>query len=159
MTMVLLLAAAAIAGDGTFEVPLANLYTHRQPTPRVFVTDVKLLGGLPPPPPPPPPPVPPQYAQLKDLHLEIPLVRAGKPTVAIVVPASGDYRDAAIAIQKAIENRTQAKPPIVSDDAPEAVVPIRGNLIVLGNRSTNKTISEHYDRYYCLADLKYPGPD
>ncbi len=39
------------------------LYTHREPTPKVLVTDVRLLGGLPPPPPPPPPPVPPQYEQ------------------------------------------------------------------------------------------------
>ena len=44
----------------------------------VLVTDVRLVGGLPPPPPPPPPPVPPQYDKLKDLHLEIRLVTGGQ---------------------------------------------------------------------------------
>jgi hypothetical protein len=92
-------------------------------------------------PPPPPQPVPPQYHRLKDLHLEIPFVQAGTPTVAIVAPATGEYQDAATVIPKAIEKRTNAKTPIISDDCPGAAVPIRGNLIVLGNRSTNKTIS------------------
>ncbi|NUQ64449.1 MAG: hypothetical protein HUU20_18440, partial [Pirellulales bacterium] len=134
------------------------LYTHRDPTPTLLVTDVKLVGGLPPPPPPPPPPVPPQYEKLKDLHLEIPLVQGGKPTAAIVAPASGVYQAAATVIQEEIEKRTGVKLPIVADDAPQAAVPIRGNLIVLGNRSTNTSISALYDLYYCLVDLKYPGP-
>ncbi|KKK99218.1 hypothetical protein LCGC14_2634950, partial [marine sediment metagenome] len=42
--------------------------------------------------------------------------------------------DAAEAVQLAIEKRTGVKVPIVSDEAPEAAVPITGNLIVLGNR-------------------------
>src|SRR3989304_292556 len=84
--------------------------------------------------------IPPQYAKLKNLHLDIPLVEGGKPSVAIVVPACGIYRTAAPAIQRAIEKRTGAKAPIVSDDSAQAAVPIKGNLIVLGNRSTNKTI-------------------
>ncbi len=50
------------------------LYTHAAPTPRVLVTDVKLVGGLPPPPPPPPAPVPPQYDKLKKLYRDIGLV-------------------------------------------------------------------------------------
>ena len=87
------------------------LYTHRQPTPRVCVTDVRLIGGLPPP---PPLPIPPQYERLKDLHLEIPLVRAGNSVVTIVAPATGEYKDAATVIQKAIENRTKANPAIIS---------------------------------------------
>jgi len=135
------------------------LYTHRDPIPKVLVTDVRVVGGVPPPPPPPPAPVPPQYDALKDLHLEIPLVEEGKPAVAIVAPASGAYQTAATLIQEEIEKRTGVKTPIVSDDSPEAAVPIQGNLIVLGNRSTNKTISALYDLYYCLVDLKYPGPE
>jgi len=133
------------------------LYTHRGPTPRVLVTDVKLVGGLPPPPPPPPPPVPPQYSELKDLHLDIALVEASKSNVAIVAPASDVYQNAAAAVQKEIERLSGVKVPIVSDDSPEAAVPMTGNLIVLGNRSTNRTIRALYDLYYCLADLKYPG--
>jgi len=135
------------------------LYTHRDPIPRVLVTDVRVVGGLPPPPPPPPPPVPPQYDKLKDLRLDIRLVKDGKPNAAIVVSASEMYRNAAAAIQSEIERRTGAKLPIVSDDSPEAAVPIQGHRIVLGNRSTSKTISALYDRFYCLVDLKYPGPE
>ena len=30
---------------------------------------------------------------------------------------------------------------------------------MLGNRSTNTTLGALYDRYYCLVDLKYPGPE
>ena len=135
------------------------LYTHRDPTPKLLVTDVKVQGGFPPPPPPPPPPVPPQYEKLKDLRLEIPLVAGGKPNAAIVVPASGAYQEAAAVVQGAIEKRSGVKVPIVGDDAPEAAVPIRDNLIVLGNRSTNRTIRTLYDLYYCLVDLKYPGPE
>lgn len=134
------------------------LYTHRAPTPKVLVTDVRVEGGLPPPPPPPPPPVPPQYDKLKELHRDIALVRDGKPNVAIVAPASGVYETAAASVQGAIEQRTGVKVPVVSDDSPEAAVPIRGNLIVLGNRSTNRTMNALYDLYYCLVDLKYPGP-
>ena len=135
------------------------LYTHRDPTPKVMVTDVKLMGGLPPPPAPPPPPIPPQYSELKDLHLDIALVKEGKSNVSIVAPASDVYQTAATAVQKEIERLSGVKVPIVSDESSEAAVPITGNLIVLGNRSTNKTISALYDLYYCLADLKYPGPE
>jgi hypothetical protein len=135
------------------------LYTHREPTPQVLVTDVRLVGGLPPPPPPPPAPVPPQYDKLKDLHLTIPLVTGGTPTAAVVAPQSGMYQTAAAAIQRAIEKRTGVKVPIVSDDTAQAAVPLEGNLIVLGNRSTSKTLSALYDLYYCLVDLKYPGPE
>ena len=135
------------------------LYSHAAPTPKAIVTDVKLEGGFPPPPPPPPEPVPPQYDKLKDLHLDIPLVKGGEPAVAIVAPASGVYQRAAEAVQRQIEKSAGVKVPIVSDDSPQAVVPITGNLIVLGNRSTNKTINGLYDLYYCLADLKYPGPE
>jgi len=133
------------------------LYTHGEPTPKLLVTDVRLVGGLPPPP--PPAPVPPQYDKLKDLHLAIPLATGGRPTAAIVAPQSGTYQTAAAAIQRAIEKRTSVQVPIVSDDSAQAAVPLRGNLIVLGNRSTNKTLSALYDLYYCLVDLKYPGPE
>ncbi len=135
------------------------LYTHRDPTPTVLVADVRVEGGLPPPLPPPPAPVPPQYSKLKDLHLGIPLVRGGRPNAAIVAPESGAYRTAAAALQRAIEKRTGAKVPILSDRSPQAALPLKGNLIVLGNRSTNKTIGALYDLFYCLVDLKYPGPE
>jgi hypothetical protein len=151
--------ATAPAGTKT---AMIYLYTHAQPTPRVIVAQVKVVGGVPappPPPPPPPPPVPPQYDKLRDLHLQIPLVVDGKPAATLVVPASGEYQAATTAIVQAIEKRTGVKLPIVADDSPAAAVPITGNLVVLGNRSTSKTMSALYDLYYCLADLKYPGPE
>jgi len=100
-----------------------------------------------------PPPVPPQYDKLKDLYLDIPLVKAGRPAVAIVVPAQGIDGTAATVIQRAIESHSGVQVPIVSADSPEAAVPIRGNLIVLGNRSTNTTMNALYDLCYCLVDL------
>jgi len=36
-------------------------------------------------------------------------------------------------------------------------LPIQGNVIALGNRSTNRLIAELYNRYLTLLDLKYPG--
>ena len=151
-------AVKATAPPGTTKAML-YLYTHRDPKPKLLVADVKVVGGLPPPPPPPPAPVPPQYDKLKDLHRDIPLVGGGEPKAAIVAPASGLYQRAAEGIQQAIEQRTGVKLPILSDDAPQAAVPIQGNLIVLGNRSTNRTMNALYDLYYCLVDLKYPGPE
>jgi len=151
--------ATAPAGTTT---AIIYLYTHAQPTPKVIVAQVKVVGGVPappPPPPPPPPPVPAQYDKLKDLHLQIPLAANGKPAATLVVPASGEYQAAAASIAQAVEKRTGVKLPIVADDSPEAAVPLNGNVIVLGNRSTNKTLNALYDLYYCLVDLKYPGPE
>ncbi|MBI2952641.1 hypothetical protein HYY27_11125, partial [bacterium] len=102
--------------------------------------------------------VPPVYTKLKDLHVRTELVKQGGPNVSIVTPASGAYDTLASRIQEAIEKRSGVRVPIAKDDAPEAGVPIRGNLIVLGNRSTNRTIEELYNRYFTLLDLWYPGP-
>jgi len=102
-------------------------------------------------------PTAPVYAKLKDLHIRTELVKGGRPGVTIVTPAGGLYDAQASRIQEAIERRTGVKVPVAKDDAPEATVPIRGNLIVLGNRSTNRTIEELYNRYFTLLDLWYPG--
>ena len=99
----------------------------------------------------------PVYTELKDPCLTTHLVSEGRPAVTIVSPASGAYDEQASAIAGAIEDLTGVGPPVVSDDAPEAAVPVVGNLIVLGNRSTNRTIEELYNRYFCLLDLRYPG--
>ncbi len=137
------------------------LYTHAGPTPKVMVDNVKLVSGVEPPPPPPPPPpelISPQYDKLKDLRVTTDLVKAGQAAVAIVAPASGVYDQPARAIQQAIVELSGISVPIVSDESPQAAVPVQGNLIVLGSRSTNKTINALYDLYYTLLDLKYPGP-
>ena len=101
--------------------------------------------------------VPPVYTELKDLHLNTELMREGKPNATIVVPRSGIYDAVASRMQVAIEARSGVRVPIATDDAPEGAVPIGGNLIALGNRSTNRTIEALYNRYYTLLDLRYPG--
>lgn len=122
--------------------------------------------------------VPPVYSQLKDLHIDTEIVSNGKPKSVIVVPASGLYEGEARKIQEVILERTGVEIPVVTDDDPRAAanIPVywtgprtlktgqtradsclTSNLIVLGNRSTNKTISTLYNLYFTLLDLKYPG--
>lgn len=151
-------AVRATAPPGTTQ-GVVYLYTHRGPTPKVLVSGLRVHGGLPPPPPPPPPPVPPQYAQLKDLHLDIRLIEAAQPRAVIVAPKIPAYQEAADAIQREIAARSGVKIPVIPDDAPEAALPLRQHVIALGNRSTNRLLGLLYDRFYCLADLKYPGPE
>jgi len=134
------------------------LYTHAGPTPRVIVDSVRLVSGVEPPPPLPPDPVPPVYTKLKGLHLTTELARNGQPHIAIIVPASGLYHQQAARLQQAIETLTGVRVPIATDESPAGAVPIKGNLIALGHRSTNKTIGELYNRYFTLLDLRYPGP-
>ncbi len=136
------------------------LYTQRTSTPRVIVDTVSLVSGVEPPPPPPPPPpkpVSPVYTKLKNLHLTTELVRAGKPNAVIVVPASGLYDKQSAIIRQAVKTLTGATLPIAIDNSAEAAMPVAGNLIVLGNRSTNQTTGKLYNRYYTLLDLRYPG--
>ena len=98
----------------------------------------------------------PVYKNLKDMALEITLVKDGKASGAIVTP--GIYNGYAQKLQEAIEKRTGAKLPVISDTDPGAAAPFKNNLIILGNRSTSKISCELYDRFYSLMDLKYPGP-
>ena len=102
--------------------------------------------------------IPPVYGSLKDLHLTTRLVENGRAAMTIVTPSSGIYAAAAARIRQAVLERTGVELPVVRDGSPAGSVPIVGNLIVLGNRSTNRTVSALYDLYYTLLDLKYPGP-
>lgn len=106
----------------------------------------------------PPAPTPPTYTALKDFHLTTGLVKDGKAVAQIVTAADGCYDDQATAIQRAVADRTDVVLPIATDASPAAAVPIADNLILLGNRSTNAVISELYNRFYTLLDLRYPGP-
>ena len=106
---------------------------------------------------PPPEPIPPVYSQLKDLHLTTDLVRDGKANITIIVPASGLYDEQATRLQQTIKEITGAMAPIATDDSSDSKVPIRSNLVILGNRSTNCALSELYNRFYTLLDLRYPG--
>ena len=129
------------------------LYTHREPTPQLLVREVTLTTAAP-----VPKPVPPVYEQLKDLRLTTELTHRGQAKAVIAVPASGQYAAAAQRIAGAIKELTSVKVPIVTDDSPAALLPLTGHRILLGNRSTNRAISELYNRYYTLLDLRYPGP-
>ncbi|MBT4484619.1 MAG: hypothetical protein HOC71_13190, partial [Candidatus Latescibacteria bacterium] len=106
---------------------------------------------------PPPEPIPPVYKKLKELHITTVLVKNGKPNAAIVVSASGEYAEQANRIQQAIRKVSGVTVPILNDDNPNMTVPISGNIIALGNRSTNNLIDELYNRHYTLLDLSYPG--
>ena len=97
------------------------------------------------------------YTKLKALFLTTHLASEGQALARIVVPAAGRYREQAERIQQAIQTLAGVILPIIADSDPEAGVPIRGNLIVLGNRSTNRAISDLYNRFFTLLDLKYPG--
>ena len=102
--------------------------------------------------------IPPVYDSLKDLRLNTVLVKHGRAAATIVVPFSGIYDAEAARIQRAIFEHAGVEVPVARDDSPAGSVPIAENLIVLGNRSTNRAISALYDRYYTLLDLKFPGP-
>jgi len=105
-----------------------------------------------------PDPIPPVYRELKDLCIATALVTRGAPQVTIVTPEAGAYDRLAQSIQRTVADLTGTEVPIASDDASEASLPAQGNVIALGNRSTNRMIGELYDRHYTLLDLRYPGP-
>jgi hypothetical protein len=133
------------------------VYTHRGPTPKLYVRGVSLVSGVTPPPPKPPAAVPPVYDTLKNLYLSTDLVRNGQAMATIVTPMSGGYDEEARDLQQWVRERTGVELPIESDTSSAARVPICGNVIALGNRSSNRLICDFYDRYYTLLDLRYPG--
>lgn len=173
---------SGLAPAGTKSI-VVYIYTHARPTPEFIVRSVELLAitdevaaeiDV------APNPEPPVYVQPKELYRQTDLVRDGRAQAYIVVPASGAYDAQARVVQQAIAAHTGVEVPIVSDEdpratvhvpkhwagpealrpkkaAPEEVSPLAANLIVLGNRSTNKSISALYDLYFTLLDLKYPG--
>ena len=67
--------------------------------------------------------IPPVYSELKDLHLDTELVKAGTSNVTIVAPGNGVYDAQASRIQEAIETCSGVRVPIAQDDSPAAAVP------------------------------------
>jgi hypothetical protein len=147
--------ARATAPVGTTQIQIF-VYTHAAEQPDFLVKSVSLKSGFS-----PvekmtiPDPIPPQYTKLKSLYSQTTLVQNGKAVSAIVVPDSGRYKPEAQALQKVLLDKTGVSVPIISDA--NATIPLMQNLILLGNRSTNKTLSKLYDLFYALTDLKYPG--
>ena len=129
------------------------LYTHvGQPT-TALLDDVRVEAGveIPKGDPGVPELKAPQYEVLKDLHLSTALVAGGKATAVIV--ATPRYEKAAQAVREAVRATTGVELPVVQDLA----LPLPGNAILLGNRSTNPVLGKLYELYYTLLDLKYPG--
>ncbi|MDP6361484.1 MAG: hypothetical protein QF473_40615, partial [Planctomycetota bacterium] len=145
-----------LAPQGTTRATL-YLYTHRSPTPSIFISRAELVSGVKPPRI-APPPEPAKIERLKKLHISTSLVSENKSSAAIVSPGNGIYSKEAESIQAAILKRTKVKLPIIADEDPLQHIPLKQNLIMLGNRSTNAVIQELYSRYFTLLDLKYPGP-
>lgn len=102
-------------------------------------------------------PKPPSITRLRDLHLQTVLVEGRKPAATIIAPRSGCYDALARKIAAAVQTATGTPLLIATDHSPAAALPFQGNLILLGNRSTNRVIEELYNRYYTLLDLRYPG--
>ena len=98
--------------------------------------------------------------ELKDLHLDTVLAHQGKPAGRIVLPDSGVYDEHGKRIQDCLKELTGVEFPVVRDTDLRLTRDQRldENLVLLGNRNTNKAISDLYDLYYCLLDLRYPGP-
>ncbi len=121
----------------------------------IFFTGFYINGCSQKPTAPIPPIITPVYEKVRDLKLDIPLVKDGKAVSSIASPSI--YNKDAEILQSAIFKKTGIKVPIISDTDRRAATPLNGNLIILGNRSTSKVSNELYDRYYSLMDLKYPG--
>ena len=100
---------------------------------------------------------PPVYSSLKDLHLTTDLICNGRPAVTIIAPQDGSYDSQVVQVQDTIRQLSAVKVPIATDTSDAGKIPFDTNIIVLGNRSTNATISNLYNLFYTLLDLKYPG--
>ncbi len=152
------------------------LYTHADARPRLVIDQVALVSGADPNDADDvPPPASPTYNKLAGLCLTTPLVREGRPEIAIVKPKSGVHDGPADRIEAIVRRITGTAVPFVEDEAIAATIrrmvsegypakrlaggkgPLPSHLICLGNRSTNQTLGALYDLYYCLTDLKYPG--
>ncbi len=102
--------------------------------------------------------IPPVYTERKDLNLDTELVRNGRANVTIVVPEGRLYGGPSKRLQAAIQARTGVRVPIAEETSKAGAAPISAHVIVLGNRSSSRTIEALYNQYYTLLDLRYPGP-
>ncbi len=90
--------------------------------------------------------------ELKDRHLSTPLVHAGRATAAIV----GDVK-LAEKINATIKRLTGVVLPVLPHTAYGNADRLDRNLIVIGNRDRNRSISNLYNRHFTLLDARYPG--
>jgi hypothetical protein len=91
---------------------------------------------------------------LKDLHIETALAEA-----VIVTPAGDRYSTAVAQIIGAVKDAGGVDLPVIeaTDDLLPEELLATGNVIALGNMSTNPVIFRLYCRWLTLLDLKWPG--
>lgn len=99
----------------------------------------------------------PHYHMTKNLFQNTVLFKAGIACIKIIAPGTGRYAEQADIVQQSIYNKTGLFVPIVSDSGLDISKASSGNFIVIGNRSTNNVISDLYDRFLLMTDVKYPG--
>ncbi len=88
-----------------------------------------------------------------DRNLQTVLVRNGRPAAAIV-----GAPELARIVNAAIQARTGTTLPVLPHTAYENADKLDRNLIVLGSRDNNRTMSNLYCRHFAMIDGKYPGP-
>ena len=88
---------------------------------------------------------------VRNLYLETPLVRNGRPAAAIVGSAELAGR-----INRAVQAKTGCALPVVPDTQYTGDK-LDTHLIVVGSRDRNRTASSLYSRYYTMVDARYPG--
>jgi len=95
---------------------------------------------------------------LKPLHLRTCLGARDKLTARIYAPESGHLRRAAEALRESIAQQGCQPPELCSADEFTMQHLSEAHAIVLGGAHESRAAAELCDRYYCDADLRFPGP-
>lgn len=92
----------------------------------------------------------------RELYLDTPLIRSGRPSAAIVI---GDerFRPLAEQVNAAIRAKCGAELPVKSDREFAEVRRLPSPLILIGNCDDNLAVRNFYLRHYVILDAKYPG--
>ncbi len=97
--------------------------------------------------------------EAKRLHIETPLVRAGRGEAVIVSPSDDRYRALAKEIQAKIRQLSSAELPILDADATTPDQLNGSHAILLGNVADNPAIVPLYAHLYTPVDADYPPED
>jgi len=100
-----------------------------------------------------------EITQLKPLYIETPLVEDGRPTAAIVPPATDVGEGLAVRIQKRLKGLTKLEFPVVAADKMKPRELLRSqHAIVLGCMADNPFFERLYQQWFTITDRWYPGP-
>ncbi|MGE4563914.1 MAG: hypothetical protein AB7F32_03510, partial [Victivallaceae bacterium] len=136
-------AAFIVTAGGAPEIRLTEftLESSDQPFPPLKADPMKIPGVL--------------EIQPRDLVIDTDLVAGGKSAALIAAPPS--YRELAAAINAVVKEKTGAELQVVDDRELEKATRLTTNVITIGSRDVNRTVSMLYNRHYTLLDGKYPG--